>query len=381
MKYIYTDLYADFSCVGGSCPSTCCVGWNVFVDKEAYELYSAQKEPLKSKICDNIQEVDNSNGTLYKMRLVQDKRCPFLNKENLCDIYIDLSADAMCRTCRDYPRKRTIYYDTIMATVMTSCPEVVRMILERTEPIVFGFAEDSGVIDTSTADWELYNELINGLVLTTDILQDRRYSFWERLYLVLCLTYQIQEHRDAQSLSVLRRRIECYKDAAYRGEQIETLRQQSGMMAWSFLYSLFAEIKGLIDQMPDVDFQLQDYKVIEKEDEEKYQSWNDNYKRIAKDTQYENLAVEFVFEYYMEALTGKSLFEGIMKMVLLLLVIRTSEVLEYHAQGELTQENQMLLISNISRFMEHSPILHMITERLIKANEREQLFQLAYLFR
>ena len=381
MKYLYTDLYADFTCVGGACPDTCCIGWDVLVDKNTYDSYAALEEPLKSKICERIETAGTDEQKIYKIQMQKDGRCPFLNEQNLCNIYIDCSPDMMCNICKTYPRKLAVYCDTVMVTVMTSCPELVRMLLRKKEPMFFGFKEDSAAADTESADWTLYNELINGLVLTTDILQDRRFSFFVLLYLIMSLTYSIQRHIKARELTALRANTDCYRDVEYRRSQSEKLRRQNMKGAWNVIYSLFEQIEQWTARIPQNRHQLIDYKIIGKQEEEKYQGWLENYRRIEKETEYENLAVEFVFEYYMEALAGKNLFTGIVKTALLLTMIRSSEIVEYNQRGSLEEEDKVLLISSVSRLIEHTSILDMIVDQMIQHNEMESLFQWAYLFR
>lgn len=128
MKYLYTDLYAEFACASGACPDTCCIGWDVLVDSNTYDSYAALEEPLKSKICEKIEAAGIDEQKTYKIQMLKDGRCPFLNEQNLCNIYIDCSPDMMCNTCKIYPRKRILFYDTIMATVMVSCLEAVEML-------------------------------------------------------------------------------------------------------------------------------------------------------------------------------------------------------------------------------------------------------------
>ena len=38
-----------------------------------------------------------------------NRRCAFLNDENLCDLYKALGPDALCDTCRMYPRHTEEY--------------------------------------------------------------------------------------------------------------------------------------------------------------------------------------------------------------------------------------------------------------------------------
>ena len=39
------DFLDKFECIGGSCPYTCCNGWQIAIDEETYSLYKKQKFP------------------------------------------------------------------------------------------------------------------------------------------------------------------------------------------------------------------------------------------------------------------------------------------------------------------------------------------------
>ena len=59
MQYLVLKFLDDFSCLAGDCPSSCCIGWKILVDKEAYERFK-QIEPkwLQEEILQGIEEKD-----------------------------------------------------------------------------------------------------------------------------------------------------------------------------------------------------------------------------------------------------------------------------------------------------------------------------------
>lgn len=59
----------------------------------------------------------------------KNKRCAFLNDENLCDMYIALGEKSLCRTCKMYPRHVEEFEDVREMTLSVSCPEVARILL------------------------------------------------------------------------------------------------------------------------------------------------------------------------------------------------------------------------------------------------------------
>lgn len=378
MKYVCTDFYLDFECIGGTCIDSCCIGWNVFVDESTYQLYSTLPDSNKNWICDKIEESNQSK----RIVMGKDGRCPFLNEQNLCEIFIRVSPDAMSDVCKIYPRKILPYYDVILSTVTVSCPEVARILLTRKEPIAFEYMEDEKKVEIENADWSLYNELINGLVLTTDIIQNRELSFEKRVYIAVELTNIIQKHIEEGHLDVLRKNIECYKEEEYLIQAAKGLVETDivGYDKTTFIKSLFQKV-FIITQTgvlrTDLYGQLMDD--INDMTNLQYEAWNAEYRMIEVSTEAENMAVEFIFEYYMDALKGENLFANVIKMCLLLLMIRTCEIVMYHKNGELLEEDKVRIVSKISKTMEHTPILEMVAKDMLSNNPKEVFYQLALL--
>ncbi|WP_433595880.1 hypothetical protein [Lysinibacillus xylanilyticus] len=39
------EYLKDFSCIGSACEDTCCVGWNIVVEKKTYQTYRKVRQP------------------------------------------------------------------------------------------------------------------------------------------------------------------------------------------------------------------------------------------------------------------------------------------------------------------------------------------------
>ena len=61
----------------------------------------------------------------------------FLNDENLCDLYKALGPDALCDTCRMYPRHTEEYEGLRELSLSLSCPKAAKIILSCKEPVRF----------------------------------------------------------------------------------------------------------------------------------------------------------------------------------------------------------------------------------------------------
>lgn len=372
MKYLFMEFFTEFQCVGGECPDTCCRGWNIYVDEESMKKYAQLPEVLRYQVLENIMEKDGKN----MMKLDGEGCCPFLNSCGLCDLYEMISPDALCDTCQLYPRKIVNYYDTMMLTVSLSCPEVVRQLLEKKDTLGFRYVEDDTYVDTTDADWLWYNELINGLVITVEILQERNVPLWKRLHLVLDISEQVQKYADEGKLADLRSKIQIYKNPEWRKLQYSRLEKNDDVVnnMGGFLNALFDSISLIGEEIPYV---LKPFvKVVLPQEEAEFLQWIENFHNEGRDeTEYEKIAIQLAFEYYMDAVNGVALDVNIVKILVYLIILQTQEMYTLQ-QGELLIEDRIRLISRLSKVLEHSAMFDMVVENFLKANPRENIYGL-----
>ena len=120
------DYYSEFECLAGDCPDTCCAGWEIEVDEESYYRYQVVKNPIGDQLRRGLEEQED--GKFF--RLTPEKRCPFLNRENLCKLYIALGPEYLCETCREHPRFFTEVGPYEQVDVSLSCPETVQLFFQ-----------------------------------------------------------------------------------------------------------------------------------------------------------------------------------------------------------------------------------------------------------
>lgn len=135
MRYIRPSYYDNFKCIADKCPDTCCAGWQIMIDEESLEKYGEVKGDFGKRLRSSI---DWQEGAFYQ----NNKRCAFLNKENLCDLYIALGSDALCDTCRKYPRHVEEYEGLREWSLSLSCPVAAEIILSQQGYFEFIMEED-----------------------------------------------------------------------------------------------------------------------------------------------------------------------------------------------------------------------------------------------
>lgn len=129
MEIIKPNYYDDFSCLAGSCPATCCAGWEVVLDEKALRYYDTVEGDIGHLIRDAMVEIDGD--ICFGLR---NGNCRMLREDGLCQIQKELGHDALCKTCALFPRFITEVGLRREIGISLSCPEAARLILTAKEP-------------------------------------------------------------------------------------------------------------------------------------------------------------------------------------------------------------------------------------------------------
>lgn len=160
MLVIKPDFYDYFKCIADKCTDSCCIGWEIIVDSETREKYENIKGAFGEKIRENLVK-DEADEICFK--LDKDERCPFLNKNNLCDIIINCGEEALCGICTEHPRFYNDFGEVVECGLGLCCEEVCRLLLETDKPVEYiteVMSENENPIDFLLDD-EDYIEIYN----------------------------------------------------------------------------------------------------------------------------------------------------------------------------------------------------------------------------
>lgn len=124
------SFYKDFKCIAGACPDSCCQGWEVDADEKSLKYYKTISGEIRERI-DSVLSKDEFGNTIFK--LAEKKRCPFLNKQNLCDMHIAIGGEHTPYTCRTFPRFINDFGGTEEMGISFSCPVASDMIFNLKE--------------------------------------------------------------------------------------------------------------------------------------------------------------------------------------------------------------------------------------------------------
>jgi len=118
------DYYNAFTCLAGACPDSCCKEWEVDVDAAAAAFYRSLPGDLGNRLRQVLRDTEDGCSMV-----ITEGRCPMWREDGLCRIQAELGHDALCQTCREYPRLRHDYGAFIELGLELSCPEAARLIL------------------------------------------------------------------------------------------------------------------------------------------------------------------------------------------------------------------------------------------------------------
>lgn len=166
MKQIALSYYPHFHCIADRCRHSCCVGWEIDIDRNTLERYQNIGGTFGKRLADNIQ----SDGDTAYFRLDEKEHCPFLRSDNLCDIILTLGEESLCQICTDHPRFRNFLSDRTEIGLGLCCEATGRLILGTQEKVHEILLEDDGKKEVLT-DFEQH--LLSVRANLCAILQNR----------------------------------------------------------------------------------------------------------------------------------------------------------------------------------------------------------------
>lgn len=191
MKIFKPSYFDSFHCIAAQCPDSCCKEWEVEVDDDAATLYRGLEGPLG----DRLREVLRDDPQWGTVMTIENGRCPMWRQDGLCRIQAELGHDALCKTCRDFPRLRHDYGTFQELGLELSCPEAARLVLSASNA-PYLLAETPGG-DAPDYDEESMSILLDTRAKALDILQNPKWSVPQALTLLLYYGYHAQSLLDA----------------------------------------------------------------------------------------------------------------------------------------------------------------------------------------
>ena len=183
--------YDSFSCLAAACPDSCCKEWDVLVDEDTAARYRALPGDLGQRLRQVLTEED---GNIYMT--IENGRCPMWRCDGLCRIQAELGHDALCKTCREFPRLTHDYGAFTELGLELSCPEAARLILSYPTPPP-ALPELSDCEDYLREDMQL---LLQTRQEALALLDNKGYPVPQALSLLLLYGYHSQSLLDGEDV-------------------------------------------------------------------------------------------------------------------------------------------------------------------------------------
>lgn len=178
MKIITPSYYKNFKCIAGDCPDSCCQGWEVDTDGDSLKYYKSLSGDFAKRI-ESVLGRDEFGNVIFC--LTDRKRCPFLNEENLCDMHIALGAEHTPLTCRNFPRFTNDFGGTRETGLSFSCPVASELIWNCETPAAFDSQVNDSPPTLNNINAQLYFKLLGARKNAYEIVTDKSKSIGERL--------------------------------------------------------------------------------------------------------------------------------------------------------------------------------------------------------
>lgn len=191
--------YDTFRCLAGACPDSCCHQWAVVVDEISQARYQALDGPLGQDLRSAM--VEDEGEIILALR--PDGRCPMWRDDGLCRIQAELGEEALCETCRQFPRLCHDYGNFVELGLELSCPEAARLILGGDNQTITQIVPGG---DSPDYDLQAMAVLQDSRRQALALLADTTYTVEETLAVLLLYGYAVQEQLDGGVGAVLQPR-------------------------------------------------------------------------------------------------------------------------------------------------------------------------------
>jgi lysine-N-methylase len=208
VKVLVPAYFEKFSCIGSACEDNCCeAAWEIFVDKNTYNLYRNIKDPeFKKTLPERIKRVKGEKASdAHYARIVLDEngRCSYM-QDGMCSIQLKYGFKHLGVTCLIFPRKQLrLVGGNLESALSMACPEAIRVGLYPSEPMTFKTIELEQTHSKSLASLPLkvFSETVTPLAkyalplrqACIDIIQTRTLSIADRILAIGMMLNKMDE--------------------------------------------------------------------------------------------------------------------------------------------------------------------------------------------
>lgn len=353
----YPAYYEKFHCIADRCEDTCCAGWEVDIDDESYAYYRKVPGEFGRRLRASIREYQIGDEDVYEAHgfiLKEDKRCPFLDGQGLCELYRELGGEVLCEVCTDTPRNFFEYGGEQEIAISASCPEAGRLIFESDKPTVFMEKESEGEIsfEESGEETAFAHRIRGARDAAIRILQNRDYPVTKRAAVFLqyaqdvqsCINANAPEQIGSLSPDWKGRRPETDAHVRYR----LFLKR---MVTFTGLESIREDWQELLVLLENRYVKPENGMLQYREDEE---TWRGYLASEHREYEYEHLLVYYVFLCVARCVDDYDFIGKAKLCIVSFLMIRDMQMAQHCAVGQCKEDERRRIVRIYAKEVEHS---------------------------
>lgn len=319
------EYYKKFRCIADKCRDNCCTaGWQIEIDAPTKCRYDNMSDEYGVFIRKNI----SSDSCII---LDENKRCPFLNENNLCGIIVRYDENYTGEICREHPRFYQWFKSVKEGGIGLCCEAAAELILNSDK---FSFYETE-IPDEDCGDYdeELYDSLYEARKKIIAFLDDENLSLDKKIQSILDYSKKLQELIDNYNYTV-------------PDIEINTDYEKN-------------DLRKILEYFLSLDILRIEWKMETEENIKLYDLAADKEKQFfeqnpAAEKYLKNIAVYFVWRYFMNAVYTEEFLSYIKIMAVSIAFLRFSFVCEWIKSGELSEKRCIEIVKEYSKEVEYS---------------------------
>lgn len=358
MKIRTPYYYKDFQCIAGACTDTCCAGWDVDVDEESYQYYQKVGGSFGKRL-QSVMVPEKSGGCTFTL---QEGRCPFLNQENLCDLFTALGDDKLCDTCAEFPRFINEYGSEREIGLAPSCKTAGELMFGCKDSLTFTVEEnDEQITSYNDIDAQLYFTLRQARVTAYQIIRNRNFTIDARCMLYLDFAKKLQKKLDTERLCSMDYEIRVYAQEDYLKKRLSVLQEQ-----FNHTEAAFETIPQFFDTFAGMEVINPDWYQCLARNTAFFKEYNTAgaYHTCAqeftayyqtREYEYEQLMMYYVYRYFLNAVNDNEILQKAKIGVIGYLVLKHLDMALWDTNGKTLSFTEQVDMAHLySRQFEHS---------------------------
>ena len=327
MKLRTPTYFYDFHCIADRCKDCCCVGWEIDIDKKSANLYKNTPGVFGDKL---RKSIDFNSPSHF---ILNDKnRCPLLNKQNLCEVFINLGEENMCDICTEHPRYYEWFDGIKEGGIGLCCEEATRIILSQNTHFSI-MEKDIPFENFDSYDAELFEYLSECRFKIISQLEASTKTFNLQIRNILWYAYTIQLDIDNDLLD----NEEILDITSYEKNNTNSI------------FNFFTTLEPL---NPNWISYLKNCILTYNNSINKLETFEKEHPEIF--TYLHNIAIYFIWRYFLKGIFDKDIFSKVGFMAISVSLIKALFFCKWLETGNLQLEDCVEIVKNFSKEVEYS---------------------------